>query len=143
MDLFLWPEGMRKYKVQENTNEPVDYQRILKVNLECFRIPYRLCQKVKAFTLQSFIKHNHHAQIRDIFPLSGNSTDNFQSNRRQHPILAFFLLFDEMARIERCVRVRQFPHSDFPCLCLQSRIRNLVLLVTPTAAQQMALQTYP
>jgi hypothetical protein len=108
---------------------------------ECF--PYLLCQKVKAFTLQSFIKHNHGVQIRDIFPLSGNSTDNFQPNRRQHSILALFLLFDEMARTERCVRVREFPHGDFPRLCLQSRIRNLVLLIASTAAQQMALQTYP
>lgn len=31
MDLFLWPGGMRKYKVQENTNEPADFRRILKV----------------------------------------------------------------------------------------------------------------
>jgi hypothetical protein len=76
-------------------------------------------------------------------PLSGNSTDNFQPNRRQHSILAFLLPFDEVARNEKRVGVREFPYGDFPRLCLQKRLRNPFLLVAPTAAQQMALQTYP
>jgi hypothetical protein len=34
MDFFLWPERMRKYKIQPNTNEPPDFKKILKVNQE-------------------------------------------------------------------------------------------------------------
>jgi hypothetical protein len=33
MDVFLWPQSLRKYKVQLHTNEPADIRRIIKVNL--------------------------------------------------------------------------------------------------------------
>lgn len=63
MDLTNVPKCLRRYKIQPGTNEPVEFNRLLKVSSSSTRIPFQLNIKIYKYIIPILLHMNRLSQM--------------------------------------------------------------------------------